>query len=155
MESELIGASTDLASALGNNEPRSFAYTCCDDWVGLERTNFRPMVARLFPAARGGRERALVDPYDCDFSYVPAWIVPSSARADHVISFIDAAVEQQRWAVLCFHGVSDTDTSHFPRDAHRAVCKHVALRQDELWCDTFLNVATHLRRALNHPSKEH
>lgn len=152
MESELLGAAADIASLVGA-QPTSFAYPCGEWTVGPEESTYRPMVARLFPAARGVAQKQLVDPLDCDFSYVPAWPLSEKIFADAVIRFIDDAIEQQRWAVLIFHGVGGGHGINVSRDVHRAICRHIAVRRDELWCDTFLNVANHVRQKVGRPWK--
>src|SRR5690606_3789485 len=69
MEQELLDASKELA-AVDGQAVRSYAYTCCEDFVGPEHASYRPMVARLFPGARGGGDE-LADPWTADLSYVP------------------------------------------------------------------------------------
>lgn len=147
MEQELREASGDLAAVDGSGGPRSFAYTCCEDFVGPERETFRPMVARLFPAARGGAARELADPYALDPAYVPAWAVVAKHAAADVTGFVDDAIARGAWAVLIFHGVGGGHNMNVARDVHQALCRHIADRAADLWCDTFLNVARHVRQA--------
>jgi hypothetical protein len=153
MEQELREASGDLAVADGVSGPRSFAYTCNEDFVGPERENYRPMVARLFPAARGGTGRVIADPYAVDLSFVPSWAVIMKDAAADMVAFIDEAIDRGGWAVLQFHGVGGGHNMNVPRDAHQAVCRHIADRGADVWCDTFLHVATHVRAATRRPWK--
>lgn len=151
METELLAASKDLDDAVGVRPARSYAYTCWNDWVGPTRESYRPMAARLFPACRGGGNRS-ADPFDCDFAWVPSWNVRDDRfSARQALELIDASVDAGQWLVLMFHGVGGGHGLNFSREPHAEVCRHVARRADTLWCDTFLNVAMHLRRATNRP----
>ena len=157
IESELLEASHAIDELLGNDRPRSYAYTCHEDFVGPDRASYRPIVARLFPAARGGEstgERPLIDPMDCDFAYLPSWTIGPSARADQILAQLDDAVARGRWAVLTFHGIGGGHELNLARDAHRTILRHVATRADELYCDTFLGVATHVRDATRRPWRD-
>jgi sialate O-acetylesterase len=153
MEQELREASVDLAAVDGLRGPRSYAYTCCEDFVGPDRASYRPMVERLFPAGRGGRVRELADPYAVDLSYVPSWAVVIKDTGADMTSFIDDAIDRGAWAVIQFHGVGGGHNLNVARDAHQAVCRHLAERAGDVWCDTFLRVATHVRAATRRPWK--
>jgi len=48
--------------------------------------------------------------------------------------------------VLIFHGVGGGHAIDVARDIHRAICRELATRREEVWCDTFLNIAQHIRR---------
>src|SRR5687768_2952303 len=154
IESELLEATRAIDGLLGSAGPRSYAYTCHEDFVGPGRASYHPIVARLFPAARGGEgstERPLIDPMDCDFAYLPSWTIGPSVRADQILAHLDDAVARGRWAVLTFHGVGGGHDLDVSRDAHRAVLRHIALRADDLYCDTFLNVAMNIRETMRRP----
>lgn len=150
IERELLDASADLDEITGP-QVRSYAYTCCEDFVGPERTSFRPMVARLFPAARAGGRDELADPRGCDLNWVPSWAVSINDRRSDLIAFIDRAIEQQAWAVLMFHGVGGGHGLNCRREVHREICLHIADRKKDIYCDTFVNVATVIRKAVNKP----
>ncbi len=154
IESELLEATRAIDELLGASAPRSYAYTCHEDFVGPDHASYRPNVARLFPAARGGArddERPVIDPMDCDFAYLPSWTIGPSVRLDPIIAHLDDAVARGRWAVLTFHGVGGGHALNVSREAHRAILRHVSLRSDELYCDTFLNVAASIRQATGRP----
>jgi len=151
MESELLGAAADLMPVIGAGAT-SFAYPCGEWTVGPDESTYRPMIARLFPAGRGvALKKQLVDPLDCDFSFVPAWVLTDKTRTDDVIGFIDDAIEHARWAVLIFHGVGGGHAIDVARDTHRAICRELAVRREEIWCDTFLAVAQHIRQKSSKP----
>lgn len=152
MEGELVAANCDIAAVVGNDSARSFAYPCSQDFVGPEKESYRPMVARLFPAARlgaGGGE--VVDPMTIDFAAVPSFRMDKTSKVESTLRRIDEAVERGGWAVLLFHGVGGGHDINVSREFHRAICKHIAMKNDVLWCDTFLNIAMQIRRATNLP----
>lgn len=151
MESELVGANADLAEVLGVEAPRSFAFPCSQEVLGPDGESFRPAVERLFPAARTGGRRKVIDPMTVDFAAVPSWQMNDKLDADDLSSFLDDAVHSNGWAVVHFHGVGGGHAIDVPSDLHRAVCKELATRNEEIWCDTFLNVAQHLRTVLHRP----
>jgi peptidoglycan/xylan/chitin deacetylase (PgdA/CDA1 family) len=146
IEQEIIDASKDIAAVIGEQGPISFAYTCAADWVGPQRTSYRPIVARLFPAARGGGERKLIDPRDCDLNFVPAWAMMETTQLADVFAFIDEIIKQGKWAVLCFHGVGGGHSINVSANFHLDLLDHIAARSDRLWCDTFINVAKQIPR---------
>jgi hypothetical protein len=160
IESELVAASHDLDDALGESTVgRSFAYPCGEDWVGPTQTSFRASVARLFPAGRagegaGGISPQLIDPYECDLSFLPAWSVSGFVQIEDLVAFVESAIEQHRWAVFAFRGVSNVLSAPDVRIlVHRELCRHIALRRDVLWCAPFVTVAQHVRQATNRPWK--
>ena len=152
MEAELRAANDDLDVAVGHSAERSFAYPCCDDWVGEEHTSMRPLADQLFPVSRGGGSRQLADPATVDFRFVPSWaLVPEVPRTD-ILAFINEAIDLGQWAVLMFHGVGGGGhRMNVTREDHEAICQHVAERKADLHCDTFLNVAKQLRASFNRP----
>lgn len=146
MRAELIDASQSLDRVFGAPRPHSYAYTCYQDWVGEQRASYRPIVAELFCAARGGIDQALVDPSTCDWTYINSFHMDESVSGERAIGIIDEAIQQEKWAVLTFHGVGGGHGIDVPRDLHRTLCRHIASRASEIWCDAFRNVVRHLRR---------
>jgi sialate O-acetylesterase len=147
IERELIDASADIQNIVGDQGRISYAYTCCDDWVGPQRESYRPIVSRLFPAARGCGNRVLVDPYNCDLSFVPGQMVFQNTKIADVLSFIDEAVEQNKWAVLVFHGVGGGHAINISANFHLELLDHIANLRDRLCCDTFVNIAAKIPKA--------
>jgi peptidoglycan/xylan/chitin deacetylase (PgdA/CDA1 family) len=145
MRAELIQASHDLESLFGARRPHSYAYTCFQDWVGRERTSYRPLVAELFPAARGGGD-AMIDPADCDWSFVPSYLIDSNVPIDAMRGLIDEAINRHAWIVFTLHGVDGGHSLNVTRADHQAICAHVTKRREDLWCGTFLAVARHIRQ---------
>jgi sialate O-acetylesterase len=151
MEAELRLATRELQDIAGPAAGRSFAYTCCEDWVSPQRISYRPLADRLFIASRGGGTPDLADPRTIDFRFVPSWAMKETIAEDEILRFLDAAAETGQWAVLMFHGVGGQHSLNVTRETHQAICRHLEQRRDALWTDTFVNVATHLRQATGRP----
>ena len=151
MEPELVGATNEIRKVTGVDRVPSFAYPCCEEFVGPERTSYRPMVNRLFPAARGGAKRELADPFACDLAFVPAWAIHEKTQLADAKGFIDEAIDRGHWAVLIFHGVGGGHAISVSAQFHVELCDHIVSRKSDLWCDTFLNVVTRVRESTNRP----
>jgi len=145
MRGELIEASQQLDQIFAAPRPHTYAYTCYQDWVGSERVSYRPVVAELFIAARGGLSEPLVDPHACDWSLIGSIHVDATMSVERATGLIDSAIEQGKWAVLTFHGVGGGHGIDVPRTLHQQLCRHIAARNSDIWCDTFRNVAMKLR----------
>jgi peptidoglycan/xylan/chitin deacetylase (PgdA/CDA1 family) len=150
IEAELHEAAGDLEAVMGAQEAVSFAYTCCQDWVGPEHTSFRPVTAKLFPASRGGGNQ-LANPLQDDLAFIPSLAIVESMPLSDILAFIDSAATQPGWAVLMFHGVGGEHNMNCPREMHQAICRHVQSRREALWCDSFVNVALRIRQATGRP----
>jgi len=146
IEDELVHASKDIVDVVGDQGAITYAYTCGDDWVGPEKTSYRPVVDRLFPAARGVDHRKLVDPYDCDLNFVPGWAMFETTKLADVLALIDEAVERGRWIVLVFHGVGGGHHIDVSAHFHLEILDRIAVLRDQLWCDTFVKVAERIRQ---------
>ncbi len=156
IERELLAANRELAEGAGVVTPVSFAYTCAHDWVGPERTSFRPVVGRIFPAARVGDIELtgpFVNPHNLDFTAIGSiGIVEDHSLADLKRS-VDLAIQRREWLVFMFHGVGGEHRMNILRKNHIALVEYVAGRSGEIWCDTFLNISQHIRKITNRPWK--
>lgn len=150
METELRAATDEIRNVCGPSSSRTFAYTCSEDYVSPEKISFRPLADRLFIASRGGTP-TLADPQTIDFSYVPSLVIKLEMPLQEILDFIDRAASEHKWAVLMFHGCGGGHRLDVTRDNHQAICQHIAVQRSRLWCDTFENVATDLRQALDRP----
>jgi len=152
-EHELTTAEAELAEGLGGAFAHTFAYTCGEDWVGPDRRSVRPTVARLFPAARAVGGNGAIAPLAEAFAFewVPSVMMDARASLRGLRVMLDEAVARRRWLVLTFHGVGGGHELDVPVPLHADLCRLLAERADDLVCDTFLGVATHLRGALHRP----
>lgn len=122
---------------------RTFCYPCYQSDVGRGRSrqSYVPLVAERFSAARGWGERPN-DPAVVDLWYLGSWACEGNT-ADELIAYAQAALEQQRWAVFCFHGVGG-DHIAVSAEAFQALVDHLATRSHQLWTATLAQVAAHV-----------
>jgi peptidoglycan/xylan/chitin deacetylase (PgdA/CDA1 family) len=152
IEAELRQAADALRQGAGEAASRSFAYTCCEDFVGPDHTSFRPVCQKLFLASRGGGPAPdMADPANFDLNYVPSWALVEQTPLDQILTFLDTAADRGHWAVLQFHGVGGGHGMNVTRETHQAICRHLAELRAQLWCGTFVEVAIHLRQATVRP----
>jgi peptidoglycan/xylan/chitin deacetylase (PgdA/CDA1 family) len=146
IEAELRQANDALRAAVGPTAGRSFAYTCCEDFVGPDHTSYRPVTEKLFVASRGGGlGPTSADPAAVDFRYVPSWALVQTDPINAILAHLDTAAERGHWIVLQFHGVGGGHSMNVTRETHQAICRHLHDRRDVIWTDTFVNVAQHLK----------
>ena len=127
------------------NGVRSFCYPCYQDYVGAgeNRRSYVPLVARRFRAARGGGERAN-NPRKIDLSYIWSWAVKGNS-ADEMIAYIEEAVEQGFWGVICMHGVGGQHIATRTPDL-QGVVRHLDRNRDRIWTDTLIDIADYVIR---------
>ena len=122
---------------------RSFCYPCYQSYVGagIYRQSYVPLVARRFSVARGGGERAN-NPRLIDLSYVWAWAVEGRSGED-IIDFIEKAIDQEAWAIICMHGIDDQHLA-IDLDAFSKLVLHLGKNKGRIWTDTVLNLADYI-----------
>lgn len=150
MESELRAAEEDLSSVIGQ-APRSFAYPCGQQFVGPDRQSYRPIVERLFPAARGVSGREIADPWTVDLHCTPGWSIEQHVEEASILSFIDEAIDAGGWAILLFHGVGGGHALNVSREVHQSLLRAIESRQSLAWCGTLIEVASRLRQVRRQP----
>jgi peptidoglycan/xylan/chitin deacetylase (PgdA/CDA1 family) len=137
MDKELVETTTILKK-IGHDAGQTFAYPCGRDYVGLDKTSYRPLIAKRFSAARnawGG----VADPLTVDLNGVPT--VSGSRIAKELISDVDAAKRGGGWAVFLFHGVGG-DYLEVSSEAHQALVDYLRAAKGEVWVSTFEEVAS-------------
>lgn len=122
---------------------RTFCYPCYQSDVGrgLTRQSYVPLVAERFRAARGWGERAN-DAAVVDLWYLGSWAVEGNT-AEQLIAYAEAAVEQGRWAVFCFHGVGG-DHLAVDADAFQGLLDHLREAGDRFWTAPLVDIADHV-----------
>jgi peptidoglycan/xylan/chitin deacetylase (PgdA/CDA1 family) len=136
MEKELK-ETRSILMALGPPAGETFAYPCGDDYVGQAKVNYRPLVNRLFKAARnawGG----VADPSTVDLGAVPT--VNGMADAASLKHDAELAMGQGGWAVYLFHGVGGEYLS-VSLEAHQALLDYLKSSKDLVWVAPFGEVA--------------
>lgn len=129
-----------LLKAVDGQSERSFAYTCCDTYVGEKKSLLGPLT-ELFPSARA------IGPTPTSMQEVNVMDVPSFAlfhhSAEQLFEQVRLAEKYGTFVVFLFHGVGD---SHLPvsPEAHQALLEYLDKNRDTIWTDTFLNVMKHV-----------
>ncbi|MBM3277673.1 MAG: polysaccharide deacetylase family protein [Candidatus Handelsmanbacteria bacterium] len=124
---------------------RSFCYPCYQSHVGagVNRQSYVPVVARRFRAARGGGERPN-NPLLIDLSYTWAWAVEGHS-AEQMITYVEKAVEQGLWAILCMHGVGG-DHLAIAAEAFTGLVKHLDQQRRRIWTAPHIEIADYTLR---------
>ena len=131
---------------------RSFCYPCYQSYVGagVERQSYVPVVAKRFRAARGGGERPN-NPHLIDLSYTWAWAVEGHS-AEQMIAYVEKAVEQGWWAIICMHGVGG-DHLAISAEAFAGLVAYLDGQRQRIWTAPHIEVADFIlnrRQELNH-----
>lgn len=135
---------------------RSFCYPCYQSYVGagVERQSYVPVVARRFRAARGGGERPN-NPRLIDLSYAWAWAVEGHG-AEQMIAYVEKAVAQGLWAIICMHGVGG-DHLAIESQAFEGLARHLETQRQRIWTAPLIAVADFIlkrRQELEHGDKD-
>lgn len=122
---------------------RSFCYPCYQSYVGAGKTrqSYVPLVAERFRGARGGGERAN-DPLKIDLAYIWALDVQGKSGAQ-MIHFVEQAVAQGQWAVLCMHGVGGQHLA-IGTDALAELIDFLYSKRTTIWTDTLISVTDYI-----------
>lgn len=129
-----------LLKAVDGRTERSFAYTCCDTWLGDHISLLEPLAA-MFPGARSIGETPT------SLSALNVMDVPSLTVLNHsgaqLIEQVKIAVQNGTLVVFLFHGI---DESHLPVSsaAHQQLLDYLQQNCKTIWTDTFLNVIKHV-----------
>ncbi len=139
-ETELLEASSHIKAAIPEQQSMSYCYPCYHSWIGsgATRQSIVPVIARHFPAGRGGGERPN-HPEDCELEYL--WACDASDRSSQeLIAYAEDAAKEGRWAVYCFHGVGG-DHIAVDADAFEGLVEYLADQKGRIWTDTVVTVA--------------
>ena len=122
---------------------RSFGYPCYQSYVGegVNRQSYVPLVAERFPVARGWGERPN-DPRVIDLAYTWSFAVQGDSAED-MIAYIEGAVTDGWWAIVCMHGVGGQHISITTED-FAAMVEHLDGHRDRIWTGTMVEVADYI-----------
>lgn len=125
------------------DQQRSFCYPCYQDHVGEgpSRQSYVPVIARHFPAARGGGEFGENRPATCDLHYLWSWKVELMDGPSLVGRAERASLGY--WTILTFHDIGDSRLSN-TEHAFRELCAFLARHRDRLWTAPAATVAQRL-----------
>jgi len=119
---------------------RSFCYPCYQSHVGSgeSRQSYVPLVTERFVCGRGGGERAN-NPAIIDLSYTWSWAV-SGHSAQDMIDYVESAVSNGQWAIICMHGVGGEHIA-IETEALEGLCDHLDANRSRIHTDTVVSVA--------------
>ena len=143
-EAEVLQASEHIRQAIPEQKEISYCYPCYHSWIGsgATRQSIVPIIARHFPAGRGGGERPN-HPEHCELEYL--WACDASEySAERLIAYAEDAAAQGRWAVFCFHGVGGDHIS-VRLDAFEGLLQHLSDQRRRIWTGTVVEVALQIR----------
>jgi hypothetical protein len=126
-------------------KPVSFAYPCCQTFVGrgMAVKSYVPLVAERFLTGRLGGDEAANDPKICDFAQLLAGGT-DGAKFDDLKPVIDQAVSDGRWLILCGHEVGDGGFQTTPAKTLEALCRYASDPANGLWIDTVGRIGKYL-----------
>lgn len=118
-------------------KPMSFAYPCCQTFVGRGRAvkSYVPLVAKRFLTGRLGLNEAANDPAICDLAQLLAQ-GSDGATFDELKVLIDQAASDGRWLILCGHEIGDGGYQTTPSKTLEAICRYANDPANGLWMDT-------------------
>jgi sialate O-acetylesterase len=141
---ELIMCNAFLKSIDGQDR-RTFAYTC--DHKKVAEGEFIPSFAGEFVAARTVRhemhtlqEQNLLD-IDC-YSMV-------EQTGQQMIELVRQSQQSGKLLVLLFHGVGGEHALNVSRQAHSELLRYLKEKENDIYIDTMLNMADHIRKLKN------
>lgn len=143
---EIRMASVFLERIDGKDE-RTFAYTCGDMTV-KDNTSFTDVIRNDFVAARGVRGR-LNTLENVNLSNVDCFVV-NGETGEQLIAWVEEAARTNSMLTILFHGVGGGHSLDVSLDAHSQLLHYLKDHEDEIWVDTLLEVAKHVKK---HQSK--
>ncbi|MDA0746723.1 MAG: polysaccharide deacetylase family protein [bacterium] len=125
------------------NGERTFCYPCYQSYVGAgeNRQSYVPLVAKRFKAARGFGERPN-NPALIDLSYTWSFAL-NGQDGQAIINYIESAISQGQWAILCMHGVGGEHISIETAALQDAV-RYLDKNRETIWTGTMIELANYI-----------
>jgi peptidoglycan/xylan/chitin deacetylase (PgdA/CDA1 family) len=142
MEKELRESQARLVALGIRPAGETFAYPCGQDWVGRDRVSYRPLVDKIFFAARGV-QGGVADPWSVDLGMVPS--IGNSPTGDGMRYWAEQAEQSGGWAVFLFHGVGG-DYLTTKLEAHQALIDYLKTAEGLVWVAPFGEVAQWIKK---------
>jgi peptidoglycan/xylan/chitin deacetylase (PgdA/CDA1 family) len=122
---------------------RSFCYPCYQSYVGAgaQRQSYVPLVAERFMVGRGGGERPN-NPALIDLAYTWSWALEGHS-AEQMIAYIEQAVSQGHWAILCMHGVGAEHIA-VSTEALATTIDFLNRERRRIWTDTVVRIGDYI-----------
>ena len=152
IEADVVEAEQRLQELIPEQPIRTFCYPCYLSYVGEgpTRQSYVPIIAKLFPAARGIGEAAN-HPELTDLHYLSSSPVAGWMSGEDLCRMAGVASEQNRWMIMTFHGFQDGPSSGWgpgsyhgsalPADSFREVCHYLAEHRNQIWTAPVVTVA--------------
>jgi hypothetical protein len=144
MAREIDGANELISKFLGI-KPVSFAYPCCQTFVGRGKDvkSYVPLVAERFLFGRLGLSEAANDPTVCD----PVQLLCTGSDGlsfDELKALVDQAVEDRRWLILGGHEIGPGGYQTTLAPALEKLCQYAQNPQTGIWIDTVGSIGQYL-----------
>lgn len=136
-----IRLTNTLLESVDGKKQRTFAFTCGDTKVG--GVEFMNELKNDLAGARAVRARMQrfdeINPYDFD-SYMI-----NGETGEQLISLVKQAQNEGKLLVFLFHGVGGEHSLNVSLPAHRELLRYLKDHENEIYIDTMLNVAQHVK----------
>ncbi len=126
-------------------KPESFAYPCCQTFVGRGTAvkTYVPLVAERFLTGRLGGDEAANDPEICDLAQLLAGGT-DGAKFEDLKALVDQAASEGRWLILCGHEVGDGGFQTTLAKSLEALCRYAIDPANGLWIDTVGHIGKYI-----------
>ncbi|MEZ4901966.1 MAG: polysaccharide deacetylase family protein [Spirosomataceae bacterium] len=131
-----------LLESVDGKKQRTFAFTCGDTKV--EGRDFINDLKADLAGARAVRARMQsleeIDPYDFD-----AYMI-NGQTGEELIDLVKQAQNNGKLLVFLFHGVGGEHSLNVSLPAHRALLRYLKDHEKDIYIDTMLGIAEHLKK---------
>jgi hypothetical protein len=138
-----IRLTNTLLESVDGKKQRTFAFTCGDTKVG--GVEFMNELKNDLAGARAVRARMQkveeINPYDFD-SYMI-----NGETGEQLINLVKKAQSEEKLLVFLFHGVGGEHSLNVSLPAHRELLKYLKENEKEIYIDTMLGIAEHIRKS--------
>lgn len=140
IEADILEADRRIRELFPDQESCSFAYPCCESFVGRgeNRQSYVPVVAKHFVAGRGAGPRPN-DPKYCDLSYL--WSTQCEyMTGSMLVGLAEQAAALGHWLIFQFHGINDGHLHVAYRDLEE-LCVFLARQRERIYTAPVATVA--------------
>jgi sialate O-acetylesterase len=144
IQDEIRMCNTYLKSIDGKNE-RTFAFTCGHKMVA--EGEFMNTLENDFVAARAVRHEmhTIIDQKLMDIDCFGI----NGETGEQLIAMVEKAKNEGKFLVFLFHGVGGEHSLNVSLEAHSKLLHYLKEHEDEIYTDTLLNIAKHIKCIVN------
>ena len=134
MRQELLTANASIKELLGV-EPKSFAYTCGNTFVGKGRNtqSYIPLITEMFESGRGWMNEAPNDPIFVDLANLQGIEMDGKDFEDHIKPLIEQTMETGGWLLLAGHEIGEEGLQTTRIDMLEKLIKYVQQPESGIW----------------------